>query len=1072
MIDFIYGTAGSGKSTLVYNRVLSDAKNGEKVILLVPEQQVLSCERELAKLHGTGVPMNVEVLSFGRLANTVFRAEGGLRYDYLTKGQKTVLLWRAMLSVAPSLKKYSTVTLRDRAFLSEMVRCMEEFKAYRITPALLERAAESIPDTHKEFKSKVNDLAISYASYTETLSRGYNDPSDDLEALLGILECSDYLTDYKVYIDSFNGYTTVELDIIRQIFEKAKGVCITLCYDRTDSIAFASIKEADKKLRELAKNANDTVLTDTPRFRNEELKYLSKNIWDFSAEKYAAEVNNIRLFTTHDIYTECEFIARDICRRIREGKEAGARYRDFAVILRNTDSYDGILNAMFEKYGIPHFLSTRTDITLHPAVKCIISALTVGIGSWQTDDVFSYAKCGFAGITPDECNELENYVQTWGITGKRWRDEYEWNMNPAGYSEELTDSDAALLERVNELRIRLRTPLINLFESFGKDTTVRDATEAVWNFITNINLREQLNEESASVWNALLSALDGMVHCAADVKVTADIYRDLLITLLSEADIGKIPRGNDQVTIGDASLLRLHDVEHVYIPGVLEGEFPKNVGEGTILTDSEKSALSALGVNLSAGTDAKNSDELFYLWRAVSSPRSSLTVTYPMATLSGEALTPSIAVTRLSSLFFSDEKPKNADDCPAEDLIEGYNSSFEYLSLYKDTPLGRALFDIYSVDPDYKDRITALDFSVQNTDCSISQENAANIWKKDIRLSQSRLDKFNNCAFSYYCTYVLGLKEEQNASFSVRDIGSFVHLLLERFMQKICEGGEMRLDINEDECGELIDDLIDDYICAVFRDKRTAPARLLTLISRLRRTALLLINEILEEFRQSDFRPEFFELNVGYNNEDSLESYIIETPDGGTVSLRGKVDRVDTYKKGDDVYVRIIDYKSGSKDIKLSDVEKGHELQMLLYLFAIWKTKDAAFIKKIGAENGEIRPAGVQYYKVKMPDLIENSQPDRDTLLSTLYGKIVRTGLSLSDSDIIDAANRSGGKRYSPGELISLERFGELVGEVEAVIADITGQMRSGQAKAEWKNADKDECQYCTMQPICRKGWK
>lgn len=1075
MIDFIYGTAGSGKTTLIYERILKDAEDDEKVILLVPEQQVLSCERDLARLGGVGVPMNVQVLSFGRLANTVFRAEGGLRYDYVTKGQKTVLLWRAMLSVAPALKKYNDVTLKDKGFLSEMVRCMEEFKAYRVTPALLEKAAEGIPLEQSEFKNKVSDLALSYTAYTETLSKGYNDPSDDLEALLGILECSDYLCDYKVYIDSFNGYTGVEAELIRLIFEKAKSVCLSVGYDRSEGIAFSSLTEADKRLRELAKDSGkavtETVLTDTPRFKSPELKYLSQNIWDFSAKEYKGEWNNVRLFTSHDIYTECEFVARDIKKRIREGAKEGARYRDFAVIVRNVDGYDGILNAMFEKYGVPHFLSKRTDITLHPAVKCIISALSVGIGSWQTDDVFSYAKCGFSGLTPDECNELENYVQTWGITGKRWSDEYLWNMNPAGYTEELSEIDAELLTRVNEQRLRLRAPIIALFEALGKDTTVREATEAIWHFITEIKLREQLSEDSAAVWNALLTALDGMVHCAAEVKVTPDIYRDLLITLLSEADIGKIPEGNDQVTVGDASLLRLHDVEHVYVLGVLEGEFPKSVGDGSILSDSEKGALSDLGVRLSAGNETKNSDELFYLWRAVSAPRTSLTISYPMATLSGESRTPSLVVSRLENLF-PGIKARDADSIPHEDKIEGYESSFEYTALYRDTELGRALYDIYSKDEAFLGRLTALDFSLQNTDSAISVQNAEDIWKKDIRLSQSRINTFNSCAFSYYCKYVLNLKEEKNADFGTTDIGTFVHMLMERFMMRLCQDGSMALDMSESEREEIIDELIDDYICAIFRDRRSAPPRLLTLISRLRRTALLLIGDVLEEFAQSDFRPAFFELGIGYTGDNTLDSYVINTPDGGSISLRGKVDRVDTYKKGEDVYVRIIDYKTGSHDIRLADVEKGEGLQMLLYLFAIWKTGDEQFRRKLGAENGEILPAGVQYYKVRMPDVIEKVQPDKDELISTLTGKISRTGMSLNDEEIIAAANKPGGRRYSPGELLTLERFGDLVTQVEDVIAEIAGRMRSGAAKAEWNGNGRKECEYCKMQPICRKGWR
>ncbi|MBQ8696621.1 MAG: PD-(D/E)XK nuclease family protein, partial [Clostridia bacterium] len=272
------------------------------------------------------------------------------------------------------------------------------------------------------------------------------------------------------------------------------------------------------------------------------------------------------------------------------------------------------------------------------------------------------------------------------------------------------------------------------------------------------------------------------------------------------------------------------------------------------------------------------------------------------------------------------------------------------------------------------------------------------------------------------------------------------------------------------ERDEIIDRLIDDYIRSVFREKRAASPRLLTLITRLRRTAILLISDILEEFGQSDFCPAFFELGIGFEGDNTLESYVINTPDGTDIRLYGKVDRVDTYKKGDDVYVRIVDYKTGSHDISLEDVEKGRELQMLLYLFAIWKSSDSSFREKIGAERGDIYPAGVQYYKIKMPDVSLSSKPAEDELTHTLQEKLERTGLSLDDEEIVSAANKLGGNRYSPGEMLTLERFGALVTRVEEIVTDITGQMRSGEAKAEWKNPDKDQCSYCSMQPICRKG--
>ena len=97
----------------------------------------------------------------------------------------------------------------------------------------------------------------------------------------------------------------------------------------------------------------------------------------------------------------------------------------------------------------------------------------------------------------------------------------------------------------------------------------------------------------------------------------------------------------------------------------------------------------------------------------------------------------------------------------------------------------------------------------------------------------------------------------------------------------------------------------------------------------------MLLSHLGKELAQSDFVPADFELSIGKGKE--LEPLVLEIPGGGRISVEGKIDRVDVMEKPSGKYIRVVDYKTGSKDFKLSDVLYGLNMQMLLYLDTVWK---------------------------------------------------------------------------------------------------------------------------------------
>ena len=100
--SFCFGPSGSGKSQRLREILIRKAQaslacggnDRTKYILVVPEQYSMQTQRELVQDHPARVLMNIDVLSFGRLAYRVFEETGADRRTVLDDIGKSLLLRR------------------------------------------------------------------------------------------------------------------------------------------------------------------------------------------------------------------------------------------------------------------------------------------------------------------------------------------------------------------------------------------------------------------------------------------------------------------------------------------------------------------------------------------------------------------------------------------------------------------------------------------------------------------------------------------------------------------------------------------------------------------------------------------------------------------------------------------------------------------------------------------------------------------------------------------------------------------------------------------------------------------
>ncbi len=1095
MIRFIYGESGYGKTHKITELLKEDARQGTRSFLLVPEQYAVASERMVLDNLPASAQLGIEILSFSRLYNRVCREYGGLEYNYITKPAKYLLMHRTLKELSPLLEHYSGVAAGND--LGEiMLGAVGEFKASGISPTELERASEKL-ERESGLYGKLRDLSLIYSAYNAAVSERFSDSADDISKLADILKERDFFAGSNVYIDSFTSFTAAEHRVIERIFASAEStsVSIPLPCEGFNSIYTASISASEKKLIENAQKHGGhltVTLTKNMRARSKNLAYLAENVWALENntpfedietfdKDYEIFEGSIFLEYCATPYAEAEAAARWARYLIKNG----IRCRDICVIMRDTEKYRGIIEPAFERNGVPFFFSEKSDLCSKSAVKFILSALRIKNYGWRRDDVISHLKTGIYDISRDSIDLFEIYVSAWNINGSRFKGG-DWDMNPDGYVGEVSERGKNILAAANEVRKLLCEKLIPFFDALDAAENASDMSRAVYEYITACGMESSLRavaakyaargnmkeaEEHAALYGVTVNALALIAETIPDAEISTDELAGILKLIFDMTEIGTIPTSVDEVTIGSASMLRADNPKCALVLGLNEGEFPKTVTDSELLSSPERKKLAELGLEFSSNIDTKASDELMFVKRAFSLPSERLMLFTSMSGVDGKEKQPSLPFSRAENIIkyavphiFEENDMRYLSVSPK--TAAAYIYSQEYKS---DSEAIRQALTEASEDYSFLGSIEKPELSTDR--CSVSAETAETVFPKHMRLSQSRLEKYVRCNFSYYCSYVLSLREEKKASLGAADIGTFIHFVLEELIRETVSRGEGAGRLDDDTLKALVDASVRRYIERICPDKDRSSAQLAHLYRRLRNHSLLLVKNITEEFSHSEFTPDFFEYRIGGKDAEAKAPEFVLS-NGDRISMNGIVDRVDLLKKDGKIYVRIVDYKTGTKNFSLDDLSLGLNTQMLIYLFAL-----------CSAENGRNTvPAGVVYLSSNIPTLELGDYADTQSVLDMAQDALDRSGLLLSEEEILKSMNdelspkflagvkKTRDGRLSGKALISADGFEKLRDEIEKTIIAIAEKMKSGRADAEpLTHKGSSPCDWCEMKPVCRR---
>jgi ATP-dependent helicase/nuclease subunit B len=897
--------------------------------------------------------------------------------------------------------------------------------------------------------------------------------------------------------------------------------------DHTD--VFSPVKNVVGKLMGIAKELNIPVESPVivekynlnskdgrPNYRfkdSTELDHLEKYFFSFPYKQYKGDkdkdgelkkTKDISIFTASNICAEIEYTARDIIGLCRD---RGLRYRDITVVCGNLDIYEKFIRTIFTEYGIPFFIDKKRDINKHPLIQLIISIFEIFIYNWSYESVFGYLKTGLTGIPREDIDLIENYVLACGIRGNRWTREKDWDYIPDmtwDYEKRKEYND--LLIRINEIRRNITIPLEEFHNKASGRKTTREICEALFNLLCVLEVPQRINffinkfeemgelslaGEYGQIWNIIMEVLDQTVELMENERMGLQKLLNVLKIGFGEYKTGLIPPALDQVLVGNIERSKSHEVEALYILGVNDGVFPSPSTEEGILSDRDRGVLQSMGLELAKDTRTKAFEDQYMVYSALTTAGKYLKISVPIADHEGRTLRPSIIISRIRKLFPNILETSNIAYCGEEheelELISGRTPTFNQLLttmrrsveghdinlLWKDVYLW------YATRKEWQDKCIAAQSAVNysNLVLPLGKDRALKLYGNPVYSSVSRFEQYASCPFAYYIQYGLRAKERKIFNLTLPDIGTFLHAVMEEFSRYVSENNISWRTIERNWCREKVSEISDKLLENMQGGPiKNGTKRYKTLVKRLDRVLFRAVWMIVEHIKRSSFEPIGYEISFG--NKGGLPPINIELPTGEVIKLTGRIDRVDAFKTGDETYIRIIDYKSGSKDFSLSNVYYGMQIQLIAYLGALWKESDTTEDTKTA-----IIPGGILYFKIDDPIIKGNRELTEEEIEKAVMKELKMNGLLLADVKILKEMDKTidGNSliipaRINKGDVLgknssvaTIEQFNILREYIKKLLENLGEEMLKGDISiTPYKNKKLTSCQYCSYTSICQ----
>ena len=1133
-LRFYFGPTDGDLSTKVYEDVIARSIEHpeQNFLVVVPDQFTMQTQKALSTMHPRGGILNIDVLSFGRLGHRVLEEVDCREIPVLDDTGKCLVLQKLAENMEEELPVLGSF-LRKQGYVREVKSAISEFMQYGLSPKDVEELI-AFAGEKKALVGKLQDLNTIYEKFKDYIQDHFVTAEETMDILCRNLSKSSLLPGSVVILDGYTGFTPIQYRVLQEIARLCDEMIITLVCDGGDSPyrldgeqnLFYLTKKTVNDMERLAAEVNeerdrkdDVFLPETEG--NGELAFLRKHFFRYDAAKYETSTPSqpawaascstpsqpaqtapcdkpsqpaqtlaspqIRISEMMNPAQEVRQTAMEIQRLIRQG---GIAYRDIVIVTGDLEGYAPYVESEFARLGIPCFIDRTRSITLNPLTEYMLSALNLTLKNFSYEAVFHYLRSGLSGIPQEEIDRLENYVIETGIRGKK---AYQMRFSKKTRSMISRDaSDEAPLLAVDHTRETFIAQVDQITEK--KKDKASQFVERLYDFLVAAKAEQKLTamskafeaqgdasraKEYAQIYRLVMDLLNQIYQLLGEEEVTLREFVDILTAGLGEIQVGIIPQNVDRILVGDMERTRFKPVKVLFFLGVNDGNIPRNTSKGGILSDVEREFLKDSSHALAPTPRQQMFIQRFYLYLNVTKPKERLYLSYSRQGSDGKTLRPAYLIDTLKRTFpaLSVEFPQ---DRPILEQVltlgEGKGLLADALRDFSGGTLPREreqdFYTLYAAFDGTAERQNYVNAAfLRHEDHALLQEIARLVYGKILGNSVSRLETYAACAYRHFLQYGLALKEREEFGYEAADLGTIYHGVLEDFAATLKTEKQTWFSFDEDFAERAVMASLDkrakEYRTSAFTENERSMYQIKRMGRILKRTVMTLQGQLQKgAFVPCDFEEKFDRIiDLGEIRGEAMK-----------MSLMGRIDRIDVAEDDGNVYVKVMDYKSGDKKVDLTALYHGLQMQLVVYVNeALEKAKKAH-------PDKEVIPAAILYYHLADPVIEEKKEMSKEDLEHQLRQALCAKGIvndSMSVIRLLDgsfedkseaipvALKKDGG--FAKGSKVQSSENLKLISDfVSEKVKSLGKEILEGNiALSPYERDKEDACTYCPYGKVC-----
>jgi len=585
--------------------------------------------------------------------------------------------------------------------------------------------------------------------------------------------------------------------------------------------------------------------------------------------------------------------------------------------------------------------------------------------------------------------------------------------------------------------MKLLSPLSEIFDNVEAEAKVY--IMAVYNFMSTNDIAMKLHNQSiefekngelreakayGQVYDKYLSVLDKMMNILSEDIIRRDTFLEMLQTGIYEVQLGVIPSTLDQVMIGDIERSRISKVKYLFVAGLNEGLIPKNSDSRGILGDRDREELKNLDICLAPNSKEEMYLQQFYFYMQITKPSEGLYLCSREEENTGATIRPSYFLTRIESII-----PKNSvvkgcelkDDLPTtrEAFLDRFVTQLSNLENQIETDSSYLDTMKHLYPKEYEKFLDAYFYNNENS--ALKNQLAKQLYGENMIHSVSRLETYSGCAYQFFLQYGLKLRKPEVYSIETNNIGTILHAVMEHFFTWVRDENIALDNTDMAEIFKKVDSLTEEAAKDENDTIFESSYRNRHMLNVLKRIARRSVDNLRRHLMQGDMKPAFFEQE--FSPENKLDYIRLALEDGVQMEMRGIVDRVDIKETEDAVYFKVIDYKSGAKDIDFIKMYEGRQLQLTVYMSVMEELLKRQYPGK------RIIPTGMYYYHIQ--DMFVE-EADEQKIDNKRVQESRLSGLVNSDEECLELMDQKTGNVVP----VSFNKDGSLSARNKAIVTE------------------------------------